>query len=219
VKLHPNVVLLVAVGVVLWLASRGRLANLVAALEGKRGTTNTPAPTGSTSGYTGPLPSTSGGVPSAGMFGVQAPNLAYGESYGNIAQVDQQGLRAFGGGAFAHDFNWSGPNVAGQAIHLPAGTYEYLGDQVGGWGNLLGFRPVDPQTHQPIAGDTVEFTHVENLAQLVQGQDYQGGMVIGTVGKGPYDPNFWTGPHLGVIVDQGGLAWLEAPGSQGVMNA
>jgi hypothetical protein len=219
VNLHPNVVLLVAVGVVLWLASRGRLANLVAALEGKRGTTNTPAPTGSSSTSTGSQPAPTGGMPTAAMFGVQAPNLAYGESYGNIAQVDQEGLKAFGGGAFAHDFDYSGPNVAGQAIHLPAGTYEYLGDQVGGWGNLLGFRPVDPQTHQPIAGDTLEFAHVENLAQLVQGQDYPSGAVIGTVGKGPYSSQYWTGPHLAVIVDQGGLAWLEAPLSQGVMSA
>lgn len=51
-SLHPNTVLLVVVAVILWLAARGRLAALVAALEGKKG--GAPLrPSGSTEGPAG----------------------------------------------------------------------------------------------------------------------------------------------------------------------
>lgn len=153
----------------------------------------------STTSSSGTIPS---GVPPPSLFGETGPFTGFGEAFSSeVARLDQAGLTAFGGGSLAHDYDYGSP--PGSKISLPlGGTYTYLGNQTGKWGNLLGFKAPN--------GGFIELAHVENLQNLppVRGT-IQGGTVIGTVGKGPYDSSVWSGPHMAVITDILGADWLQ----------
>ncbi|PWT73355.1 MAG: hypothetical protein C5B59_13700 [Bacteroidetes bacterium] len=136
-----------------------------------------------------------------GLFGLSGVSQRlYGESMTGIANIDQLGLTAFGGGSFAHDLNYDVP--IGTSAYLPPGeSWTYLGNQQGPWGNLLGFRAPN--------GGVVEFNHLGSINNFVIGQSYQGGTFVGKTG-GPYDSRYWTGPHLGVITDSSAYSYLQA---------
>jgi hypothetical protein len=138
--------------------------------------------------------------PPPSLFGVTGTFSGFGELYNStVAGADQAGLTANGGGKLAHDFNYGA--LGGQPVTLPAGTFTYLGNTTGAWGNLLAFRTAN--------GGVIELPHLENLPALVVGQNY-GGAQIGTVGRGPYSSTFWSNPHLAVIADNAGLGYLNS---------
>jgi hypothetical protein len=155
----------------------------------------------------GNLPAAATGPISGSLFVPgSAPFSGFGESLGSlIAKADQAGLSFFHGGSLAHDMDYAIP--AGTPVALPTGPgcYTYLGNQTGGWGNLLGFSTPN--------GGVIEFAHFSQVASLVKGTCYAGGTPIGASGGRPGvdvpNPAYSSGPHLAVIVDNSAYAWLN----------
>lgn len=157
------------------------------------------SPGGTSSGA--PLPSS--------LFGFSGIFSGFGERLSAlVANADPAGLKAFGSSStFAHDMDYA--VAAGTPVKLPGaasdGCYTYLGNQQGGWGNLLGFRTPN--------GGVMEFAHFSSVPALEPGVCYPGGTGIGLSGGRPGidvpDSRYSTGPHVAVIVDQTALGWLN----------
>lgn len=143
------------------------------------------------------------GIPPSTLFTRIAGALTgFGENVSaQVANADAAGLKAKGGGSLWHDLNF-GTIPAGTAVYLPwPGSYTYLGNSQGLWGNLLYFRTPN--------GGVVGFPHLQNIPSLVVGQTVPGGSQIGVVGNLGAPNAFWSGPHLAVILDNLAAAYFN----------
>lgn len=220
---RAGVIIAIGAGVVMLRALQsGRLGNAWATLIGPPQVGSTGSWVSGSSAQSNPLPSGGsptpvgggGGFPPSQLFGLPAGlSLALGETDTtptptgiSIAQADQLGLNlataraGLSPSTLAHDLDYAA--TAGTTARLPPlGTYKFLGNDPGGWGNLYQFETPN--------GGIIEYAHDTNMAPFVVGQSYPGGMYVGQSGN-PAGTGYGTGPHQAIITDTKGYAWLQS---------
>ena len=142
-----------------------------------------------------------GGYPSSTLFGLSQVTPGLGESTG-IGPTDQLGLNMYHGGTLAHDLDY--PTPIGTTVEIPGKPtdyLQYLGPDNGAWGNM--------QVFQTPNGGVIEFNHLGDTNSFKPGSLYKAGTVVGKTG-GPFPEPYWSGPHLGIIVDTKGYQWLQS---------
>jgi len=201
-------------GIILWLAARGRLVAVVQAMEQGNGGGGDGSGTGGT-GTGGLTPSASydpaqwqtpSGYPSAAEFLTVAPtSYASGFSVPGVAQIDSQGIQAEGGSYAYADWDYGVPY--GSSVHLPGTSdtkYTILPTK---WGDP--HRTVVAQIQNgPGAGGIVEFLHL-SMDNAQPGSTMHGGQIIGQSGYPQGPDEYGAGNHLAVVPDPVAGKWLQ----------